>query len=136
MFKNYLLVALWNLKRNKNTAINIFSLALGFGCSILIFALIKTIFHPFAYSFIDEYFSGSHASEQQAGELFNVFSILSIIISCLGLFGLFAFVKQQRNKEIGVRKILVASVTSTSNMLSKYCLKPVTVAEPREKFSK
>jgi len=62
------------------------------------------------------------------GGLFNIFSVLSVVISCLGLFGLATFAIQKRIKEIGVRKVLGASVAGIVNMLSRDFLKPVVLS--------
>ena len=84
--------------------------------------------YPFTYSFVDEDIAKLYTSEQQMGKLFNVFSVLSIIVSCLGLFGLATFATQKRVKEIGVRKVLGASVTGIVSMLSKDFLKLVAIS--------
>jgi putative ABC transport system permease protein len=97
-------------------------------------AQVKDIFnkvygnYPVSSGFIDEDIAHLYASEQQMGKLFNVFSVLSVIVSCLGLFGLATFAMQRRFKEIGVRKVLGASVTGIVNMLSKDFLKLVALA--------
>ncbi|MVM31239.1 FtsX-like permease family protein [Spirosoma sp. HMF4905] len=83
---------------------------------------------PFAYSFLNERFNRMYQSEQRVGQLFGIFAGLTVIISCLGLFGLAMFTAQQRTKEIGVRKVLGASVTSVVALLSKDFLKLVVVA--------
>lgn len=83
---------------------------------------------PFAYSFLDERFSNMYQSEHRVGQLFGIFAGLTIIISCLGLFGLAMFTAQQRTKEIGVRKVLGASVASVVALLSKDFLKLVAIA--------
>ncbi len=74
---------------------------------------------PFDYSFNDEEYAKKFSDEQRIGNLASFFTILAIFISCLGLFGLASFVAEQRKKEIGVRKILGASVFSLWRMLSK-----------------
>jgi len=74
---------------------------------------------PFTYSFLDEDFAEYFEEEVRTGKLVSFFAILAILISCLGIFGLSAFVVEQRTKEIGVRKILGASVFSLWKMLSK-----------------
>jgi putative ABC transport system permease protein len=74
---------------------------------------------PFAYSFADEEFGKKFATEERIGKLSQFFAILAILISCLGLFGLASFVAEQRTKEIGIRKVLGASVTNLWQMLSK-----------------
>jgi ABC-type antimicrobial peptide transport system permease subunit len=73
----------------------------------------------FEYKFIDEEYGRKFAAEQRIGTLSTVFAILAIFISCLGIFGLASFVAAQRIKEIGVRKILGASVINLLSLLSK-----------------
>jgi putative ABC transport system permease protein len=75
--------------------------------------------HPFTYTFFDEGFAQLHQAERQIGALLRYVSILAILIACLGLFGLAAFTAEQRTKEIGVRKVLGASVGSVTLLLSK-----------------
>jgi putative ABC transport system permease protein len=84
--------------------------------------------NPFEYSFLDEYFNQQYNNERRFGELFTTFSALAIIISCLGLFGLSAFTASQRIKEIGIRKVLGASVANIAAMLSKDFLKLVLIS--------
>ena len=74
---------------------------------------------PFDYKFVDEDYNNKFASEERIGKLAAFFSILAIFISCLGLFGLASFIAEQRTKEIGVRKILGASVSNLWQLLSK-----------------
>jgi putative ABC transport system permease protein len=74
---------------------------------------------PFQYSFLDESFGRMYASEQRLGKIFKGFAGLAIVIACLGLFALTAFTAEQRTKEIGIRKVLGASVTSIVILLSK-----------------
>jgi ABC-type antimicrobial peptide transport system permease subunit len=74
---------------------------------------------PFDYTFNDEDYSKKFADEERVGNLATFFTILAIFISCLGLFGLASFVAEQRKKEIGVRKVLGASVYNLWQMLSK-----------------
>jgi putative ABC transport system permease protein len=74
---------------------------------------------PFQYKFTDEEYARKFSDEQRIGNLATVFAILAIFISCLGLFGLASFVAEQRTKEIGVRKVLGASVFNLWIMLSK-----------------
>jgi putative ABC transport system permease protein len=83
---------------------------------------------PFDYSFMDEQFNSLYASEQRTGEIFITFAILAILIGCLGLFGLVTYAAEQRTKEIGIRKVLGASVGNIAGMLSKDFLKLVTIA--------
>jgi putative ABC transport system permease protein len=74
---------------------------------------------PFDYKFVDNEFAAKFAAESRIGKLSTVFAALAIFISCLGLFGLASFVAEQRTKEIGVRKVLGASVFNVWKMLSK-----------------
>jgi putative ABC transport system permease protein len=83
---------------------------------------------PFEFSFLDAKFDQLYRSEQQQGALFTIFSCLAIFIACLGLFGLSAFTITQRVKEIGVRKILGASINQIVLELSKDFLKLVIFA--------
>ncbi len=84
--------------------------------------------YPFDYHFVDEYYEKLYNAEQQVHTLVNYFGILAILISCLGLFGLAAFTAEQRTKEIGVRKVLGASVANIVGLLSKDFLKLVLLA--------
>lgn len=84
--------------------------------------------YPFAYRFADESFREQYKSETLVGKLANYFAIIAIFIACLGLFGLAMFTAEQRTKEIGVRKVLGASVTSIVALLSKDFLKLVLIA--------
>jgi len=83
---------------------------------------------PFQYDFVDEEYAEKFASEERIGTLSGIFTALAILISCLGLFGLTSFVAEQRTKEIGVRKVLGASVFNVWNMLSKDFLKLVIIS--------
>jgi putative ABC transport system permease protein len=74
---------------------------------------------PFEFKFIDQEYAQKFSDEQRIGKLSSVFSGLAILISCLGLFGLSSFVAEQRTKEIGVRKVLGASVFNVWSLLSK-----------------
>jgi predicted lysophospholipase L1 biosynthesis ABC-type transport system permease subunit len=73
---------------------------------------------PFTYQFSDQEYARLYKSEQVVSKLSNYFAFLAIFISCLGLFGLATFTAEQRTKEIGVRKILGASVPNIISMLS------------------
>ncbi|PKA97893.1 FtsX-like permease family protein [Flavobacteriaceae bacterium MAR_2009_75] len=73
----------------------------------------------FDYKFVDQEYAVKFESEQRLGRLAGVFTFLAILISCLGLFGLASFVAEQRTKEIGVRKVLGASMLNLWRMLSK-----------------
>ncbi len=83
---------------------------------------------PFRYSFLDEQLKNVYAEEKRAGDLFSVFSTLAIIIACVGLFGLSAYTANLRTKEIGVRKIMGASVVGVTILLSKGFTKLVVIA--------
>jgi putative ABC transport system permease protein len=84
--------------------------------------------YPFDYSFIDEEFGKLFKTETLMGELAEVFSILAIFISCLGLFGLAAYTAEKRSKEIGIRKILGASVRGIAGLLSREFLLLVCIS--------
>jgi len=83
---------------------------------------------PFSYYFLDEFFDKQYRSEDRFGKLFLNFAILAIFISCLGLLGLASYSTMQRTKEIGVRKVLGASVTNIVNLLSIDFLKLVVIS--------
>jgi putative ABC transport system permease protein len=74
---------------------------------------------PFEYKFVDEEYESKFANEERIGNLSLVFAMLAILISCLGLFGLASFVAEQRTKEIGIRKVMGATVSNLWQMLSK-----------------
>jgi putative ABC transport system permease protein len=83
---------------------------------------------PIRYTFLDERFANMYADVQRMGHIFTSFAILAIIIACLGLFALAAFMAEQRSKEIGIRKVLGASVESITRLLSFDFIKLVTIA--------
>lgn len=83
---------------------------------------------PYQYNFLDERFAALYEAEEKQGTLFTVFACIAIFIACLGLFGLSAFAITQRFKEIGVRKVLGANVSSIVTLLSKDFLKLVLIA--------
>jgi len=83
---------------------------------------------PFEYSFIDTDFMKNYEAESRLAALVGYFTMIAIIISCLGLFGLATFSAEQRTKEIGIRKVLGASVTGVITLLSKDFLKLVIIA--------
>ncbi|HSZ84496.1 MAG TPA: ABC transporter permease [Puia sp.] len=83
---------------------------------------------PFTYSFMDDLYNKTYSAEQKTGTILNIFSVLTIFVACLGLFGLATYTAEQRTKEIGIRKVLGASVTQVTQMLSKEFLKLVFVA--------
>ena len=74
---------------------------------------------PFKYRFLDDSFNEMYKAEQRIGEIVLIFSVLAILIACLGLFGLSTFIAEQRTKEIGIRKVLGASINSLVQLLSK-----------------
>ncbi|GAB4021897.1 ABC transporter permease [Spirosoma koreense] len=84
--------------------------------------------YPFNYHFLDEEYESMYRSEQQVNTLINYFGVLAILISCLGLFALAAFTAEQRTKEIGVRKVLGASVSNIVGLLSRDFLLLVLMA--------
>ncbi len=84
--------------------------------------------YPFDYEFMDQQYASMYRSETRIGELAKYAAILAIVICCLGLFGLSAFTAEQRTKEIGIRKVLGASVQNLVLMLSKDFTKPVLIA--------
>ena len=83
---------------------------------------------PFSYKFIDAAFDEVYSAERRVGKIAVSFSVLAILIACLGLFGLAAFIAEQRTKEIGIRKVLGASIGNLVAMLSKDFLKLVLIS--------
>ncbi len=83
---------------------------------------------PFDYSFLDDEFDALYRSEQRMSKVFGIFTFLSIFVACLGLFGLSIYTAERRKKEIGIRKVLGASVSQVTRMLSKEFLKLVFIA--------
>ena len=75
--------------------------------------------HPFAFTFLDESYDQLYRAEQKQGQIFTLFASVAVFIACLGLFGLVTFVAEQRTKEIGVRKVLGASVLQLMRLLTK-----------------
>jgi putative ABC transport system permease protein len=84
--------------------------------------------YPFTYDFLDQDLAKLYRAEQQMGSIFNVFTILAIFISCLGLFGLTNYIAEKRTKEIGIRKVIGASVAGIVALLSKGLIALVLVA--------
>jgi len=84
--------------------------------------------YPFEYKFVDEEYAAKFEDEKRIGTLAGLFAGLTIFISCLGLFGLVTYMAENRIKEIGVRKVLGASVTSITTLLSKDFLKLVILS--------
>jgi putative ABC transport system permease protein len=83
---------------------------------------------PFTYSFLDEDFQSNYKADARTSRMVNSFTVISILISCLGLFGLATFAAQQRIKEIGVRKVLGASVASIVTLLSGDFVKLIIIS--------
>lgn len=83
---------------------------------------------PIRYTFLDDSFANMYADVQRMGRIFTSFAILAIIIACLGLFALSAFMAEQRSKEVGIRKILGASLANITNLMSKDFVKLVLIA--------
>ena len=83
---------------------------------------------PFTYSFLNDSLDSLYQTDRQTGKIFSLFTIVAIIMACVGLFGLAAYVTQQRTKEIGVRKVLGASVTNIILLLSKDFTKLIGIA--------
>jgi len=83
---------------------------------------------PFEYSFLDEDFQKNYEAENRLASIVGYFTVIAILISCLGLFGLATFSAEQRTKEIGVRKVLGASVTGIVALLSKDFLRLVAIS--------
>lgn len=83
---------------------------------------------PIRYTFMDQEFATMYADVQRTGSIFTCFAVLAIIIGCLGLFALSAFMAEQRSKEIGIRKVLGATVSSITRLLSVDFVKLVVIA--------
>ncbi|MGN6193396.1 MAG: ABC transporter permease [Ginsengibacter sp.] len=83
---------------------------------------------PFEYHFMDEDYNRLYQSEIRLGEIMNVFTLIGILLACFGLFGLSSYAMRQRTKEVGIRKVLGASVAGISAMLSKDFLKLVLIS--------
>lgn len=84
--------------------------------------------YPFSYRFVDDQFNAMFVNETLMQQLSRLFAVLAIVISCLGLFGLAAYTAERRTKEIGIRKVLGASVTGIARLLSADFLKLVAVS--------
>jgi len=89
---------------------------------------------PIRYTFLDEQFANMYADVQRTGHIFTSFAVLAIIIACLGLFALSAFMAEQRSKEIGIRKVLGATISNITALLSydfiKLVLISIVIASP------
>jgi putative ABC transport system permease protein len=83
---------------------------------------------PFSYYFLNDHFANVYRSEERTGKLFSMFAIIAILIACLGLFGLAAYATEQRTKEIGIRKVLGASVQQVLVLVTKEFLLLIGIA--------
>ena len=83
---------------------------------------------PYDYSFLDEQYGQLYEAEQRQGRVFIAFALIAIVVACLGLFGLASFTVERRHKEIGIRKVLGASVAGITGLLAKDFLKLVFIA--------
>ncbi len=83
---------------------------------------------PYDYSFLDEQYGQLYEAEQRQGRVFIAFALIAIVVACLGLFGLASFTVERRHKEIGIRKVLGASVAGITGLLAKDFLKLVLVS--------
>jgi putative ABC transport system permease protein len=83
---------------------------------------------PFTYTFMDDLYNKTYSAEEKTGTILNIFAILTIFVACLGLFGLATYTAERRTKEIGIRKVLGASVTQVTQMLSKEFIKLVFIS--------
>lgn len=125
--------ALWHIDRYGNANLVILKLNPEMSSHEAI-EKIKTVFtkyspaSPFAYEFVDLEYARKFSDEERIGKLASSFAVLAIFISCLGIFGLASFVAEQRTKEIGVRKVLGASVINLWGMLSKDFLMLVSIS--------
>jgi len=122
VFERYGNIAFYNLRLNPQNSIS--------ESLILIEGVFKKNFPntPFDYQFVDEEYGRKFRSEERIASLARVFIALAIFISCLGLFGLASFVAEQRTKEIGVRKVLGASISQLWLLLSKDFITLVVIA--------
>ncbi len=125
--------SLWHIDRDNNVNLVIIKLNPEVSSHEAI-EKIKTVFtkyspaSPFEYQFVDEEYARKFSDEERIGKLASSFAILAIFISCLGIFGLASFVAEQRTKEIGVRKVMGASVVNLWGMLSKDFLVLVVIS--------
>ena len=83
---------------------------------------------PFSYALLDELYNETYLTEQKMGTILEIFAMLTVLVACLGLFGLVTFTAEQRIKEIGIRKVLGASVVQIVSMLSKELLRLVVLS--------
>lgn len=132
--KNNIQQVIFNPVNASNTNIRYFSVKISSGSIKQTVEQIKNkwdeIFpnKPFEYDFLDEVFNSQYKADQQFGEVFGLFTFLAIVISCLGLFGLASYTNLQRTKEIGIRKVVGASLKDILVMLVKDFTKWVLIA--------
>ena len=125
--------SLWHIDTHNNSNLAILKLNPNMGSHEAI-EKIKTVFtkyspaSPFSYEFVDQEYARKFSDEERVGTLATSFAVLAIFISCLGIFGLSSFVAEQRTKEIGVRKVVGASVINLWGMLSKDFIVLVSVS--------
>ncbi len=84
--------------------------------------------YPFTYQFVDTAYRQKFSDQQQTGRLAAIFACLTVLISCLGLFGLASYMAESRSKEIGIRKVLGASVLTITRMLTREFVTLVLIA--------
>ena len=84
--------------------------------------------YPFDYRFFDDLFNTAYIEEQKMGRMFGIFALIAVFIACMGVFGLSAFLAEQKRREIGIRKVLGASVSKIVYMLSRDLMWPVLFA--------
>ena len=122
--------SLWHIDRNDNISLAILKLNPDIGVRESI-EKVKTVFDkyspasPFSHEFVDVEYARKFSDEERIGKLASFFALLAVFISCLGISGLASFVAEQRTKEIGVRKVMGASVVNLWGMLSKDFLRLV-----------
>jgi ABC-type antimicrobial peptide transport system permease subunit len=125
--------SLWHIDRYNNISVAILKLNPDMGAHEAI-EKIKAVFDryspasPFTHEFVDAEYARKFSDEERIGKLASFFAVLAIFISCLGIFGLASFVAEQRTKEIGVRKVMGASVVNLWGMLSKDFLLLVAIS--------
>ena len=84
--------------------------------------------NAFQFFYLDEQFNEQYSTDTHVMRLFNGFTLLAILISCLGLFGLTSYVARQKTKEIGIRKVLGASLSNITSLLLKFFFRPIAIA--------
>lgn len=125
--------SLWHIDRHNNINLAIVKLNPDMGAHEAI-EKIKTVFNkfspasPFSHEFVDVEYARKFSDEERIGKLASFFAVLAVFISCLGISGLASFVAEQRTKEIGVRKVMGASVMNLWGMLSKDFLRLVAIS--------